>query len=108
MTSLFARTRTKSNVPIVAAKRRAIIRGICIPQREKRAKNVRGIAAPAAVADKNRTTKEKTMSLLTDELVRKALAVQSAEELLRLALENDYEMTIEEAEEYFAMIRASV
>lgn len=48
------------------------------------------------------------MSLLTDELVQKALAVQSAEELLRLALENDYEMTIEEAEEYFAMIRASV
>ena len=92
----------------MAAKRRAIIRGICIPQREKRAKNVRGIAAPAAVADKDRTTKEKAMSLLTDELVQKALAVQSAEELLRLALENDYEMTIEEAEEYFAMIRASV
>lgn len=47
------------------------------------------------------------MSLLTDELVAKAMAVTSAEELLKLALENDYTMTLEEAQEYFDMIQAS-
>lgn len=47
------------------------------------------------------------MSLLTDELIAKAFATNSAEELLQLALENDYSMTIEEAEEYFEMLQIS-
>ena len=47
------------------------------------------------------------MSLLTDELIAKAFATNSAEELLQLAIENDYSMTIEEAEEYFEMLQIS-
>lgn len=47
------------------------------------------------------------MALLTDELVAKAKAVKSAEELLALALENDYTMTLDEAETYFEMLQAS-
>ena len=48
------------------------------------------------------------MALLTDELVERAKAVKSAAELLALALENDFLMSEEEAEEYFAMLQASV
>ena len=47
------------------------------------------------------------MSLLSDELVAKALAVQSAEELFKLAEENDMPITKEESEMYFAMIVTS-
>jgi hypothetical protein len=47
------------------------------------------------------------MSLLSDELVAKALAVQSAEELFKLAAENDMPITMQEAEEYYGMICAS-
>ena len=49
----------------------------------------------------------KKMALLTDELVEKAKAVKSAAELLALALENDFLMSEEEAEEYFAMLQMS-
>lgn len=44
------------------------------------------------------------MALLSDELVARALAVKSAEELLDLAEENDIFLTREEAENYFEMI----
>lgn len=47
------------------------------------------------------------MALLTDELVTRAKAVKSAAELLALAKENDFLMSEEEAEVYFAMLQAS-
>lgn len=47
------------------------------------------------------------MALLTDALVARAKAVKSAAELLELAKENDFLMSEEEAEEYFAMLQAS-
>lgn len=47
------------------------------------------------------------MALLSDELVAKALQVNSAEELMALAKENDIDLSREEAEQSFAMILAS-
>ena len=44
------------------------------------------------------------MSLLSDELVAKALAVKSAEELFILAEENDMPISKEDSEMYFKMI----
>ncbi len=44
------------------------------------------------------------MSLLSDELVARALAVKSAQELLDLAAENDILLSKEESERYFEMI----
>ena len=44
------------------------------------------------------------MSILTDDLVARAMAVNSAEELLKLAEENDIALTKEQAEEAFAQI----
>ena len=44
------------------------------------------------------------MSLLSDELVQKALQVQSAEALLALAKENGIELGKKEAEDSFRMI----
>ena len=41
---------------------------------------------------------------ITKELIEKAKAVKSAEELLTLAKENNLEMAIEEAESYFATL----
>lgn len=52
-------------------------------------------------------TKEKVVALLTDELVARAKAVKSAAELLALAKKNDFLMSEEEAEVYFAMLQAS-
>ncbi len=48
------------------------------------------------------------MAILSDELVARALAVQSAEELLQLAHENDIDLTLEQAEDAFAQICASL
>ncbi len=45
------------------------------------------------------------MSLLSDELVERALKVQSAEELLALAQENDIELSKADAEMYYEMIK---
>ena len=45
------------------------------------------------------------MSLLSDELVEKALKVQSAEELLALAQKNDIELSKEDANMYYEMIK---
>ena len=45
------------------------------------------------------------MSLLSDELVEKAKRVQSAAELLSLAEENDIELSKEDAEMYYKMIK---
>ena len=50
--SLCAFTRTKCFVPTAAVKPSAIIRGKCILQREKRAKNVRATAKLAAGVNK--------------------------------------------------------
>jgi hypothetical protein len=47
------------------------------------------------------------MSLLSDELVQKALQVNSAEELITLAKENDIELTKEDAERSFELILQS-
>ena len=47
------------------------------------------------------------MSLLSDELVQKALQVNSAEELMQLAQENDIELTKEDAEKSFDLILQS-
>ncbi len=47
------------------------------------------------------------MALLSDELVAKALAVQSAEELQALAKENDIDLSLEEAIASFEMILAN-
>ena len=47
------------------------------------------------------------MALLSDELVAKALKVNSAEELLALAKENHIDLSVEEAESSFEMIRQS-
>ena len=44
------------------------------------------------------------MSILTDELVARAMAVNSAEELLALAKENDIDLTIEQAEDAYKQI----
>lgn len=48
------------------------------------------------------------MSILSDELVARALQVKSAEELLALAKENDIELTMEQAEDAFEQICASL
>lgn len=45
------------------------------------------------------------MSLLSDALVETAKAVQSAEELLALAEENDIDLSKEDAEMYYEMIK---
>ncbi len=47
------------------------------------------------------------MSLLSDELVAKALQVNSAEELMKLAKENDIELSQEDAEHSFKLILQS-
>lgn len=47
------------------------------------------------------------MSLLSDELVQKALQVNSAEELMQLAQENDIELTKKDAEKSFDLILQS-
>lgn len=47
------------------------------------------------------------MSLLSDELVARALKVNSAAELLALARENDIDLSEEEAENSFQMILES-
>ena len=47
------------------------------------------------------------MTNLTPELIAKAKAAKSAEELLALAKENGIELTIEEAKTFFAQISAS-
>ena len=47
------------------------------------------------------------MALLSDELVKRALEVQSAQELLELAWANGIELSKEEAEASFEMIKAS-
>ncbi|MBE5753536.1 MAG: DUF2624 family protein [Clostridiales bacterium] len=47
------------------------------------------------------------MSLLSDELVAKALQVNSAEELMTLAKENDIELTKDDAEKSFQLILQS-
>lgn len=48
------------------------------------------------------------MAILTDELVARAMAVQSVEELLALAEENDIRLSREEAEDAYAQICASL
>jgi hypothetical protein len=47
------------------------------------------------------------MSLLSDDLVAKALQVNSAEELIKLAKENDIELSKEDAEHSFELILQS-
>lgn len=44
------------------------------------------------------------MKKLTPEIIEKAKAAKSAEELLEIAKENDVEMTAEDAETYFAQL----
>ena len=48
------------------------------------------------------------MAILTDELVARAMTVQSVEELLALAKENDIRLSREEAEDAYAQICASL
>ena len=59
------------------------------------------------IRDRLKHKGEGKMALLTDALVARAKAVKSAAELLELAKENDFLMSEEEAEEYFAMLQAS-
>ncbi len=47
------------------------------------------------------------MAILSDELVARALQVQSAEELMQLAKDNDIDLSLEEAEDAFEQILAS-
>ena len=47
------------------------------------------------------------MKNLTPELIRKAKAAKSAEDLLALAKENNVEMTVEEAKTYFEQLNAN-
>lgn len=63
LTNWYGSIPIKSFVPIAVGKRKEIIRAKCIPRRENKVKNVRGIAKLVAVATKICHKKRKTAKI---------------------------------------------